>query len=183
MADHHPDAAAEVAYKIAAYVTTDADARNWGPHRWAYEAVSVILHDEGAAHDVLAVMHDRGQTAYDLAVVRVGEVPPWMVSPDGCDPDTLRAWERERAEWAAEREGFLDHIEAIDDHLADINNHRRPRWRTDDGWKVCDLIAMRYESGSVNSSWSTAPWRNSMTLSLTWMPADEWRQWVGVELR
>jgi len=83
VADH----AADVAYRIAGYVTTNADAPHWSPHRWAHEAVSVILHDEGAAHDVLAVMHGRGQTAGDLAVVKVGDVPPWMEQVDLAGPE------------------------------------------------------------------------------------------------
>jgi hypothetical protein len=81
MTDHHPDAEA-VAYGIAAYVEKHPDAHNWSPRRWAYEAVQVILNDEGAGYEVLSVLE--GRSAYDLAVVRVGDVPPWM--EDGfCD--------------------------------------------------------------------------------------------------
>ena len=63
-------------WKIARYVMTHPDAGNWGPQRAAWEAVSVILNDEGAAHEVLS--HFLGRTVRGLAVVKVGEVPPWM---------------------------------------------------------------------------------------------------------
>lgn len=85
MTDHDPRAAdvemfgqnaVDVASRIAAYIATNPDAANWSPQRWAYEAVMVILNDQGAAHDVLRCMV--GQAAYDLAVIHVGSVPPWM---------------------------------------------------------------------------------------------------------
>jgi len=49
----------DVANRIASYVATHPDAANWGPQRWAQEAVLVILNDEGAAYDVLNVLHTR----------------------------------------------------------------------------------------------------------------------------
>lgn len=70
--------AIDVANRIARYVATNTDAHNWSPQRWAYEAVMVILGDEGAAHEVLRCME--GGSAYDLAVIPVGSIPPWMES-------------------------------------------------------------------------------------------------------
>jgi hypothetical protein len=76
--DPPPDAAEriKVALSIADYVTTASDFGSWTPRRAAYEAVMVVLEDEGAAYDVLRCFLDRH--AYDLAVVQVGDVPPWM---------------------------------------------------------------------------------------------------------
>ena len=50
----------EAAYRIARYVNTHPDAGNWSHRRWAYEAVTVILNDEGAAYEVLSVLYERG---------------------------------------------------------------------------------------------------------------------------